>query len=252
MPAIPALSAALAAYPVADVPGVLAVMKAIEGALPATDGIVAFNRLYRTTTENIAATLAKGGFSAPAYTTRLDVIFGNYYFKALTQWLADAPATPRPWLELFSRRDQLGIAPLQFALAGMNAHIDRDLAFALEDLAVERGSWPADGSSERGDFLVVNDVLAATERQVKPSLENDALKRVEWIFGGVEDALALYAVKEIREVAWLRGSAQYHLRGTDGEDVIDALGDRAADLIGKVFLEVTGSRKPAGAGPAAT
>jgi Family of unknown function (DUF5995) len=243
MPAIPALAAALAPTPVFDVPGVLAVMHAIEAALPADDGVVAFGRLYRKTTENIAAALTNGAFAAPTWTTRLDVIFANYYFGALKLYLADSPDTPAPWLALFSRRAAQDVAPLQFAFAGMNAHIDRDLSFALEDLAVETGGWPAEGSPQRSDYLKVNDILAATEKEVKPSLEGALLAKVDWIFHGVDDALALYAVREVREAAWARGAAQFHLRGTKGEDVLDVLADGSSGLISRVLLAPTGKLK---------
>ena len=41
------------------------------------------------------------------------------------------PAMPTAWQPLFERRADPGIEPIQFALAGMNAHINHDLPLAV-------------------------------------------------------------------------------------------------------------------------
>ena len=121
-----------------DIPGVVARLHAIEGALQATHGVAAVNRLYRWTTQNVGRGVDTGRFEAPAERVRLDVHFANLYFDAVDAWATDAEM-PGAWAPLFERGDDPDIAPLRFALAGMHAHINRDLAVA----AAARGRWPS-------------------------------------------------------------------------------------------------------------
>ncbi len=59
-----ALAPILAGTPVATIDGVVSVQRAIDGALPATDGVACFNRLYRTVTDNVIAAEQRGERSA--------------------------------------------------------------------------------------------------------------------------------------------------------------------------------------------
>src|ERR1700733_2167726 len=122
---------AAASTDVVTIDDVIAVMQAIQTAVPDDDGLGWFNRLYLLTTQNIAAGLAAGRFVDPAWTQKLDVVFARYYFRAIVEYLGGSPATPRAWTPLLAARGSSCVAPIQFACAGMNAHIDRDLSFAL-------------------------------------------------------------------------------------------------------------------------
>src|SRR5690242_19142307 len=103
-------------------------MRAIEASAPPTDGVCCFARLYREVTEGVAARLATQTFADPRFLAGLDVHFADLFFAAFD----GGPAKmPRAWAPLFEARGRKGIEPLQFALAGMNAHINRDLPVAL-------------------------------------------------------------------------------------------------------------------------
>ena len=67
----------------------------------------------------------------------------------------------------FEARSRRGIAPLQFALAGMNAHINRDLPVALVTTCEELGLELRADSPQHSDYIHVNDVLEQVEAQVK-------------------------------------------------------------------------------------
>src|SRR5574339_395338 len=121
------LTPILGQTPVHTVEEVVALMTAIDQVLPPTDGIACFNQLYLEVTKNVLANIGQATFSDPVFLARLDVIFANLYFAALRTFDAGAPSTPRAWKPLFEARATPTIAPLPFALAGMNAHINRDL-----------------------------------------------------------------------------------------------------------------------------
>jgi hypothetical protein len=234
---------AISPAPVTSIEQVLFVMGQIEDAVEGKGGIAAFNSLYRTTTQNIFTAIERNRFSAAGWTTRLDVIFANYYFHAISLFLAHADSTPDVWRDLFERADRTDIHPLQFAIAGMNAHINRDLSYALVDLVVESGKgWPGGRSLEFHDFEVVNDILAETEKQVKPQILANEKLIAGWDgeFGKVDDAIALWGVRGARGAAWDRAFAMFHLRGTVAEQALDSVADHAAGLLAEALLLPTG------------
>src|SRR5947209_5565592 len=114
---------ALKNAPAHDIPTVLSIMTAVEKALDDGDGVVWFTRLYRRVTERVAAELQQGNFEDGAFIDRLDVVFANYCFDALRKYIDGPDGAPSAWRPLFDANDQKRLARLQFALAGMNAHI---------------------------------------------------------------------------------------------------------------------------------
>jgi hypothetical protein len=242
--AVSDLKSAVAPVPVQTVGDVLQVMGAIGAALDDDDGLRWFNRLYEQTTKNIVAAIEAKHFEDARWLTRLDVVFANYYFEALARFLADPSTAPRAWLPLFERRRARDVAPIQFAFAGMNAHIDRDLSFALVDMAREAGAFPRRQSAQHADFSRVNAILAATEVEVKAQLEGEVLARVDRAFGNVDDVVALWCVGEARDAAWARAETQWQLR--DGGAAAGALAqmiDRSAGLATRALLIGMGSAR---------
>ena len=115
--------------PVSTVAGVIAQMEAIGAALPATDGLACFNRMYLQVTRQVYAQLGQGFYADPAFMTYLDVAFAGLYFGAADA--AGGAAVPLAWQPLMDQRANPGVESVQFALAGMNAHISHDLPLAL-------------------------------------------------------------------------------------------------------------------------
>jgi hypothetical protein len=203
----------LSAPAVPDVAGAVARFHAIEAALPPNDGIVWFTRLYRTVTEAVEAELAGQTFADPTCLARLDVVFVNLYLDALRAW-AKAPANaPKAWLPLFAARSTPRIAPIQFALAGMNAHINRDLPVAIV------ATWQAlklkleDPSPEHDDYVKVNTLLAQTETTVKHWFDTGFVGIADATLGSADDRIAMWDVSRARDAAWVQGEALWALRG---------------------------------------
>src|SRR5579863_4297204 len=119
------LLAAVQATP-RSVSDVIQTLETIEAACVDADGLKWFNWLYLQVTRAVEARIASGGFTDPAWLAQLDVQFANLYFSALKSWLSDTTA-PECWQVLFNSRSEGMIARIQFALAGINAHINHDL-----------------------------------------------------------------------------------------------------------------------------
>ena len=193
---------------------VVALMRALEAALPPADGVTWFLRLYRPVTEGIAEhARPEGRFGDPRCVRWLDVVFANLFFRALRDWSRSPARVPRAWAPLFEARDKRGIAPIQFALAGMNAHINRDLPFALVETWEALDLGPDRSGVTFHDFTLVNELLERTEAQVKAEFSTGALGHVDRSLGDVDDAVAIWKVSRAREAAWANAEALWALRG---------------------------------------
>ena len=125
----PTLRAAVDASP-HSIGEVVQILQAIEATCADGDGLKWFNGLYLDVTRAVETRVNAGGFADPDWIAALDVEFAGFYFTALASSLSGG-ATPGCWQSLFSERSQPTIARIQFALAGMNAHINHDLPEAV-------------------------------------------------------------------------------------------------------------------------
>jgi hypothetical protein len=218
------LGSILGKTPVGTIDDVLARMREIDAALPRSDGIACFNMLYMTVTADVIKAEASGAFASNGFLTALDVAFANLYFAAL-QSLETGAAPPRAWAPLFAARASNAIAPLQFALAGMNAHINRDLPVGLVQTFVGLGIEMERPSPQSADFDRVNGVLATSEAEVRARTFTPLMAELHRDFDGVDDVAANWSVQEARAAAWVNGAALWHLRSfpTLGADYLETL-----------------------------
>lgn len=195
------------------------------------DGVRYFNRIYTQVTRAVARRAAAGGFEDPRFMVALDVEFAGLYLQAL-----DAPDTaPRAWRVLFDRRRQK-IAPLRLALAGMNAHINRDLAVALDTTCTRLGGALDRNSPRCRDFLAINDILAAQMASAKVELFSLIDRIADAALGHVDDRLEAWSITTARDNAWSHGAALHQLGPGEARDAALEAIDRTASLIGRLLL----------------
>jgi Family of unknown function (DUF5995) len=189
-------------------------LRDLEAALPHGDGVTWFIRLYRPVTEAVAEGSRPGGpYADPRCVRWLDVVFANSFFRALRDSSRSPGAVPKAWTPLFEARGRPRIAPLQFALAGMNAHINRDLPFALVETWEALDLGPDRGGAAYRDFVLVNDLLERTEESVKAEFATGALGHFERSLGDLDDAVAMWKVSRARDAAWTNAETLWALRG---------------------------------------
>jgi hypothetical protein len=200
-----------------SVPEVIARLRALENA-PHSDGVACFAHLYREVTEEVAAELARGSFANTPFLERLDLAFAGLFFDALDGYGHGSTSAARAWVPLFAARSQKGIAPLQFALAGMNAHINRDLPVALVETCRALEIELRDHSQEHADYVRVNTLLATVEARVKREYATGWLGIVDRLlhrFHHVDDVVAMWDVGRARDAAWTNALALWRLRHDD-------------------------------------
>jgi Family of unknown function (DUF5995) len=186
--------------PVVSVAGAIARMEAIGAALPAADGLACFNGMYLDVTRQVDSRLGQGFFADPAFMARLDVTFANLYFGA-----ADAAGTPAAvplaWRPLVEQRAVAGIEPVQFALAGMNAHINHDLPLAMVSTCTALATAP-DAEPHSADYQKAGQLLDAAEQSVRQSFESAAELAVDRHLDAVASLIANWTINSARDLAW--------------------------------------------------
>lgn len=186
-------------------------MTALADALPMSDGLAAFNRMYLEVTQLVASTVdGQAFFAEPDLLAHLDVVFANRYLGALVAVSSGTPA-PSCWGVLLHRRLEPAIHPLQFALAGMNAHINHDLVLSLVDLFTRYGRGPHDAALH-ADFLRVNGLLGRLEDRIRRSFMQSVPAQLEQKLGRVEDCVGRWSIVAARAAAWRDAVALWEVR----------------------------------------
>jgi Family of unknown function (DUF5995) len=198
-----------------------------RGRKPLPDGVACFNGMYLEVTKAVRDDL--DSFENQEFVARLDVLFAEFYFQAYeaalaSEWISEA------WAPLFGRRAEEQLA-LRFALTGMNAHINNDLAHALVLTWKEFGATPARDSPERRDYEKVNKILERVEGEIKVPLSDDLIADLDEALGTADDVIALWSIRRAREQAWERARIKRKLTGSEFDGVFDELIGFAGNLL---------------------
>ncbi|GAA1555478.1 DUF5995 family protein [Actinomadura kijaniata] len=185
-------------------------MREIDRGLDPHDGVACFNRVYLKVTERIAHELTTGLFADPPFVERLDVDFAGFYLAAVDAAVAGRPA--RPWRPLFAARADRSVWSLQFALAGMNAHINHDLALAVITTCTDTGRDPDDDPIHH-DFLRINEILEDVESEVRRSLEPALLKLATKDAETLKHIVGTFCVARARDLSWCSLQTLWPQRG---------------------------------------
>ena len=209
MPAAPPAPAA----PVTSIADAIRLMEAIRDANPPGDGLACFNRMYLQVTQQVDSDLAQHYFADPDFMTRLDVAFANLYFAAagLPAAAAGPAVVPLAWRPLMEQRASGDIEPIQFALAGMNAHINHDLPLAVVSTCAELGTAPTAGD-HAADYEKVDQLLDAAEQSVRQSFESAPELAADRHLQAVANLVASWSINSARDLAWNNALLLWALR----------------------------------------
>ena len=197
--------------PVSSIDEVLSIMTAIDSCLPDSDGLKWFNRLYLQVTRSVQQAVTGPAFRDTRFMSELDVVFANLYFAAIAAGDLDPSRAPSSWRPLLRARRNGGIARLQFALAGMNAHINRDLPQGIVQVFEDLGGDPISDDARREDFDSVNELLERVEGEVKTDFRS-VIGVVDVAAGRGDDITAMWNVRVARKAAWTNAEVLWTLR----------------------------------------
>ncbi|MFC8277907.1 DUF5995 family protein [Streptomyces sp. NPDC057271] len=206
-------------------------MRRIRSAWHPADGVAVFNRVYLTVTEEIGRAIDSGTFADRRAAATLDVRFAERYLSVVDTVATGCPA-PACWRPLFHYRRHPGVRPLQFALAGINAHIGHDLALAVVDTCRTLDCVPRDLEDE---FDRVGDILVLLEERIREELMPgpDLLE----VADPLTHLLGCWSLDRARDGAWLAARSLWELGELPdlAEEFRERL-DRSVGLVGRMLL----------------
>jgi hypothetical protein len=208
----PTLLAAVQATP-QSISDVIQIMETIESTCADGDGLKWFNWLYLQVTQAVetrGSASGSGSFTDSAWIAALDVAFARYYLGAIRSSLSGAP-TPGCWQALFDLRNQTSLARIQFALAGINAHINHDLPQAVLATCRATSIAPQHGTTQYNDYTALNTTLDSLINAAKVTLRVRLLGDSIPPVSGLDNTLAAWSVAAAREAAWNNAELLFHL-----------------------------------------
>ncbi|MFJ8647842.1 DUF5995 family protein [Streptomyces sp. NPDC093546] len=218
---------------------VVARMRALRSLWPESDGVAVFNRVYLAVTEEIDQHIDAGCFADRRAAVTLDVRFAERYLAAVDT-VAAGGRPPECWRPLFQYRRHPGVRPLQFALAGINAHIGHDLALAVVDTCRTLRCEPAD---LEGEFDRVGDILTLLEERIREEVMPgpDLLE----VADPLTHLLGCWSLERARDAAWLAARSLWQLHRFPGlpelaEEFTERL-DRSVGLVSRMLLTPLGA-----------
>lgn len=215
-----------------QIQGVLDRLPPLFGENPVSD----FNQLYTKITAKILARHNNHNFEDPVFLSCLDVEFAKRYLDALRLWGAGSPATPEAWMVLFRRCDDGDLRSLPCAMAGVNAHINYDLPFALVSTWEQTGFLDGN-SAQRRDFMLINHVFYEEIPGLRHSFLDTWGRYVDRINGRFDDWYENLAVALTRDIAWDRAVRLWPIRHDPASVEQERLAfDGRAAMTGRLLL----------------
>jgi hypothetical protein len=213
---------------------VIEIMQQIDDCIPSGDGLKWFNRLYLSVTRQVDLEPA-AYWKDPSWLINLDVVFAGFYFRALASFLSGDPSVPSSWTAMFEARYRTGVDRIQLALAGMNAHINHDLALALLAVDVQTGVVPSLASPQHADYQAVNLLLNSVMPSALQMLASDTLGVLAEDTGKVGRLLAFWDICQARDLAWDFANHLRDLSGPIRQGALDAQ-DQITGVLGRAIV----------------
>ena len=231
-----ALFAVVSGTPPANVSEVIAVMQQIDGCLGNDDGLKWFNWLYLQVTQKVDLQPLTAWQDAN-WLLALDVVFANFYLRALAGFLSGEADVASSWSALLESRFRPGVDRILFALAGMNAHINHDLALALLATDAQTGVTTALTGPQHVDYETVNALLKAVMPVALQQLATGILGMLAEDTGKIGRVLAFWDICKARDLAWGFADQLRGLTGVAKDAALDAQ-DALTGALGRAILAV--------------
>ncbi len=187
------------------------------------DGVACFDYLYTVITKNVLRCLESQlaeddpHFQDLGFMACLDVAFAKRYLAAMGYGEAQGQGEPQPfpprcWQTLVDHREARDISPLIFAVAGVNAHVNFDLPFALVQACTVAGCELESGSNRR-DYQLINEIFAIHMQQLRQHFENRFERGFDQaLVSRIENLVGEVVVVVARDLAWVKARQLWRVR----------------------------------------
>lgn len=160
-----------------------------------------FLSIYARMTEAVARRVRRADFADPDWVGAYLVAFANLYREAVRDYETGAlESLADPWLLAFEAAEGGESLVVQDAALGVNAHINYDLALALDEVGIE-----PDRDTKYRDHREVTDVIRALVDEAQDALiarDADGLATVDESLGRLDEQFCVFTIDECRDSAW--------------------------------------------------
>jgi hypothetical protein len=193
---------ALVEEPYTDVDEAKRGLRELRSAFEARDDRRAvFLAVYSRMTSGVAQGIRADDFDDPDWVAEYLVSFANLYREAVHDFETGALATlPDPWQVAFETAETGDSLVLQDVLLGVNAHINYDLALAVDDAGIR-----PDPERKYADHSRVTDVIADIideAQEVISGYDAEGLAVLDESLGRLDERLTVLTIDECRDSAW--------------------------------------------------
>jgi hypothetical protein len=172
-----------------------------EHLIAAADRRAIFASVYTLTTLRMAESIDANEYTNTDWMKSYQTEFANHYRKALNAYaLQQRSQVPNAWLKAFDAASSGQTLIIQDALLGMNAHINYDLAFAIEKVGISPNT-----TSRYLDHTRVNDVLSEVGDEIVAALGSlyaANYAAVDAAFGPADELFLAAGMATARQAAW--------------------------------------------------
>lgn len=193
-----------------------------------------FLTVYERVTGEIAAEVEAGSFEDGAWVAAYLVAFADLYREALLAFERGDPGVPAAWRLAFGVAAEDDGLLVQHALLGVNAHITRDLAFALDRVGID-----PDRERRFRDHVAVSEVLERVVEDIQQVLAESyapGIAALDESFGRLDERLAFFSVHQARLYAWQAAVAFADARWSFARDAVQWLVETTATGAGQFVL----------------
>mgnify|MGYP000639047781 CR=1 FL=1 len=201
-----------------------------------------FVSAYLQITHAISNEIKKESFKDNKWSANYLVRFANLYREALLNYENNTSRqVPKSWKVAFDlAKNQEGFI-IQHLTLGINAHINHDLALALNDVGID-----SDREEKYQDHIRINHILEDATDNLKRSVSEKyapILKRLDRGLGTVDDKITVFSISKAREHAWAMAVALSSARLAIETNLLRSSLDEQAAVISRLILS-SPSRSP--------
>jgi len=197
---------------------------------------------YMATTHTLAQWIERGIFLDNQAATRYVVAFANEYRRALAGCVTgERSSVPVAWQQFFDACDERSGTAFQCLMLGINAHVNRDLPYAVIEAGVD-----VECTSCYQDYARINDVarlnVPLVRQRVGRAYGREFSLGQRW-FGRVIDAYVARSLERARRHSWSLAQLLARASTESARAQVDRVIERRATAAGQKIL---GSENAAG------
>jgi hypothetical protein len=214
-----------------DVAGRLAELE--RGYLGLRDRRAVFLTVYGYMTREMQRRIEARAFADNEWVERYTVAFANLYLEALQAYDRAQPV-PKSWGLAFGTAKTGAALVSQDLLLGINAHVNHDLAVALDQVSIE-----PDRLARHADHTAVNEVLRAVTDAVADRVSQlyaRGLSGVDTCAGTLDEDVSNFSLAIARQNAWESAVALANSRTELERRAVKKLLDVRAAVLARLIL----------------